>query len=76
MKNMKTLLKKSLPLLLAAAVLSMCGIATSCSSSKHGTERGNGTMYERHQSNKGAKVKSNIKVRGTNKANQHTTRSY
>ena len=76
MKNMKSLLKKSLPLLLAAAVLAMCGVATSCSSSKHGTERGNGTMYERHQTNKGVKVKSNIKVQGNNKANRHTTRSY
>ncbi len=73
---MKNLLRKSLPLLLVAAVLAMSGMAASCSSTKRGTERGNGTMYERHQSSRGVKVKSNIKVQGTNKANRHTTRSY
>lgn len=74
---MKNLLKKSLPILLVAAVLAMCGTVTSCSSSRpSGTKRGNGSMYERHQSNRGSKVKSNIKVRGTNKSNGHTTRSY
>ena len=73
---MKNLLKKSIPVLLVAAVLAMCGTFTSCSSSRPGTQRGNGTMYARHQSNKGAKVKSNIKVRGSNKSNGHTTRSY
>ena len=69
---MKNLLKKSMPLVLAAAVLAMSGIAVSC-----GSSRNNGaTMYERHQSNKGVKVKSNIKVSGNNKTNGHTTRSY
>ncbi len=65
---MRNILKKSIPIVLAAAVLAMSGAMVSCSSEK--------TMYERHQSNKGAKVKSNIKVKGTNKANRHTTRSY
>ena len=52
-------------------------MAASCSSSKQpGTARGNGTMYQRHQSSKGVKVKSNIKVHGNNKANGHTTRTY
>ena len=73
---MKNLLKKSLPVVLVAAVLAMFGTVTSCSSSQPGTKRGNGSMYERHQSSKGSKVKSNIKVRGSNKANGHTTRSY
>ena len=75
---MKNLLKKSMPIVLVAAVLAMCGTLTSCSSSSsvQGTKRGNGTMYERQQSSKGSKVKSNIKVRGSNKANGHTTRSY
>ena len=73
---MKKILKRSMPLLLVAALLAMGGMATSCSSSRKGTARGNGTMYERQKSNKGAKVKSNIKVSGTNKANSHTTRSY
>lgn len=55
-------------MLLLASVLSMSGVTVSCQSNK--------TMYERHQTNKGRKVKSNIKVRGTNKANGHTTRTY
>ncbi len=33
-------------------------------------------MYKRQQTNKGSKVNSNIKVRGTNKRNRHTTRTY
>ena len=73
---MKNLLKKSLPFLLMAAVLAMCGTFTSCGSSQPGTKRGNGEMYERYQAKRGSKVKSNIKVRGSNKANGHTTRSY
>ena len=73
---MKNLLKKSMPILLMAAVLAMCGTFSSCGSSQPGTKRGDGPMYERHQTNRGAKVKSNIKVRGSNKANGHTTRSY
>ena len=66
--NMRRILKKALPMLLLASVLSMSGVTVSCQSNK--------TMYERHQTNKGRKVKSNIKVRGTNKANGHTTRTY
>ena len=73
---MKNLLKKSMPILLVAAVLAMCGTVTSCSSNRPGTKRGNGSMYERHQTNRGSKVKSNIKVRGTARTNGHTTRSY
>ena len=74
---MKNLLKKSMPILLIAAVLAMCGTVTSCSSNKQlGTKPTNGYMYERQQSNRGSKVKSNIKVRGTNRTNGHTTRSY
>ena len=65
---MKAILKKALPLLLIAGVLSMSGVQVSCSSSD--------TMYKRSQSNKGRKVKSNIKVKGNNKANGRTTRSY
>lgn len=74
---MKNLLKKSLPILLVAAVVAMCGGFSSCSNERQlGTKRGDGTMYERSQSNRGNKVKSNIKVRGSNKSNGHTTRSY
>ena len=68
MMNMKRMLKKALPMLLMAGVLAMSGVSVSCMNSK--------TMYERQQTNKGRKVKSNIKVRGTNKANSHTTRTY
>ena len=73
---MKNLLRKSLPVVLVFAVLAMCGTVTSCSSSRPGTAKSSNNMYERHQSNKGSKVKSNIKVRGTNKSNRYTTRSY
>ena len=73
---MKNLLKKSIPVLLVLAVVAMCGSFSACGSSKPGTKRGDGTMYERHQSNRGSKVKSNIKVRGSNKSNGHTPRSY
>ena len=66
---MKRILKKALPMLLVACVLAMSGVAVSCKSSEK-------TMYERHQSNKGNKVKSNIKVKGTNRSHGHTTRSY
>ena len=69
MLDMKKILKKALPMLLMAAVLSMTGVVTSCKSSEK-------TMYERKQSNKGSKVKSNIKVKGSNRSNGHTTRSY
>ena len=69
MMDMKRILKKALPMLLVAGVLAMSGVATSCKSSDK-------TMYERHQSNKGSKVKSNIKVKGSNRTNGHTTRSY
>ena len=66
---MKSLLKKALPFLLLAGVLAMSGVQVSCKSSS-------ANMYERHQSNKARNIKSNIKVKGTNKANSHTTRSY
>ncbi len=66
---MKRIAKKTLPVMLLAGVLAMSGALASCGSSQR-------TMYERQQSNKSQKVKSNIKVRGTNKANSHTTRSY
>ncbi len=69
MMDMRRILKKALPMLLLASVLAMSGVATACKSSDK-------TMYERHQSNKGSKVKSNIKVKGTNRSHGHTTRSY
>lgn len=73
---MKNLLKRSLPVMLVIAVLAMCGTVTSCTGSRPGTSKSDNNMYVRHQTNKGSKVKSNIKVRGTNKSNSHTTRSY
>ena len=66
---MKSILKKSLPLVLIAAILALGGIQVACKSSSE-------TMYPRKSSSKGQTVKSNIKVKGTNKANSHTTRSY
>lgn len=65
---MKKTLKKVMPLMLAALVMSASMLAVGCKS--------NDTMYGRKQTNKGATVKSNIKVKGSNKANGHTTRSY
>lgn len=66
---MKSILKKSLPLVLIAAILALSGLQFSCKSSSE-------TMYPRKSSSKGQTVKSNIKVKGTNKSNSHTTRSY
>lgn len=66
---MKNILKKSLPLVLIAAILALGGIQVSCKSSgEH--------MYPRKTSSKGQTVKSNIKVKGTNRSNSHTTRTY
>ena len=65
---MRKILKKAFPLLLIAGVLALSGVQVSCKSSDN--------MYERKQSNSGRKIKSNIKVKGTNKANSHTTRTY
>ena len=67
---MKRIMKKLLPLLLIVGVLALTGVQVGCGSSSKGN------MYERQQSNKGRKIKSNIKVKGTNKSNSHTTRSY
>lgn len=55
-------------MLLMAGVLAMSGVQVSCSSSDN--------MYKRSKTNKARKVKSNIKVKGNNKTNGHTTRSY
>lgn len=72
---MKHIVKKCMPLLLMAALLVPCCAVASCGSSKK-SPAGREVMYERHQSNKGSKVNSKIKVRGTNKRNRHTTRTY
>jgi hypothetical protein len=66
---MKNILKKSFPLVLIAAILALGGLQISCKSSSE-------TMYPRKSSKKSQTVKSNIKVKGTNKANSHTTRTY
>ena len=73
---MKSIVKKSLPVLLIAALLAGCCSLTACGSSKRSNNNGREVMYTRAQTNKGSKVKSNIKVRGTNKRNRHTTRTY
>jgi Tfp pilus assembly protein PilV len=71
-------MKKLLPLVLIAGVLALTGVQVSCGSSSKSRSNNNskGIMYERQKSNKGRKINSNIKVKGTNKANSHTTRSY
>ena len=65
---MKRILKKAMPLLLAALVMSASMLAVGCKSED--------TMYGRKHTNKGSTIKSNIKVKGSNKTNGHTTRSY
>jgi hypothetical protein len=65
---MKRILKKAMPLLLAALVVSASMLAVGCKSDDN--------MYGRKQTNKGTTIKSNIKVKGSNKTNGHTTRSY
>ncbi len=57
-----------MPLLLAALVVSASMLAVGCKSDDN--------MYGRKQTNKGTTIKSNIKVKGSNKTNGHTTRSY
>ena len=57
-----------MPLLLAALVMSASMLAVGCKSDDN--------MYGRKQTNKGSTIKSNIKVKGSNKTNGHTTRSY
>jgi Tfp pilus assembly protein PilV len=66
---MKKIMKKLLPLMLVAGVLALSGVQVSCQSS-------NENMYQRQQSNKAKKIKSNIKVKGTNKSHGHTNRTY
>lgn len=72
---MKRFAKKCMPLLLIAALLVPCCTVVSCGSSRK-SNTGQEVMYKRKQTNKGSKVNSNIKVRGTNKRNRHTTRTY
>ena len=67
--KMKYRAKKIMSLLMMA-----CIVAVSCATL--GACRSEQTMYGRKQTNKGATIKSNIKVKGSNKANGHTTRSY
>ena len=67
---MKLRLKRFVPVILLVGLMAPAAtVMVSCKSSEK-------TMYERKQSNKGRKVKSNIKVKGNNKTNGHTTRSY
>lgn len=66
---MRKIMKKLLPMVLMAGVLAMSGVQVSCKSSSD-------TMYQRQQSNKSRKIKSNIKVKGTNKSHGHTNRTY
>lgn len=67
---MKRIMKKALPIVMAALVAgTSVTVFTACKSSEK-------TMYERKQNNKATKVKSNIKVKSSNKASGYTTRSY
>ena len=65
--KMKNKIRKSIPVLLAALMLG-AGMAAGCRSEE--------TMFRNKQNSKGATIKSNIKMKGSNKTNGHTTRSY
>lgn len=66
---MRNIFRKAMPLLLAALVLTASTLVVGCKSSSD-------TMYGRKQTNKAAKVKSNIKVKGSGQVNTRTTKSY
>lgn len=64
---MKFRAKKTMSLLLIGCMVAVsCAVLAGCRSDK--------TMYGRKQSNKGMTVKSNIKVKGSNKS--ASTKSY
>ncbi|MBQ2510583.1 MAG: hypothetical protein II531_00290 [Bacteroidales bacterium] len=62
--------KKILSLLLVGALLAAGSVTFVGCKSSDGVQ-----MYQRQKSNRGAKVKTNIKVKGNNKSNGNTTRT-
>ena len=67
---MKKYAKLFLLLLLAGGLLTVSGTFVSCKSSK------SSTMYETKKYSQSKTIKQNIKIKGTNKRNGHTYRSY
>ena len=67
---MKKGLKALLSLMFVAGLIGVCGGFTSCGGSK------SATMYPNKKYKSSKVVKSNISVRGTNKQNGSTYRSY
>ena len=67
---MKKCAKVLLSLTLVVGLMAVCGGFTSCGSSKEAT------MYPNKKYKSSKVVKSNISVRGTNKKNGSTYRSY
>lgn len=62
--------KKILSLLLVGVLLAAGSVTFVGCKSSDGVQ-----MYQRQKSNRGAKVKTNIKVKGNNKSNGNTTRT-
>lgn len=69
MLNVKKCAKAFASLLLAVGLMSVTGAFVSCNSSKS-------TMYQSKKYSQSKTVKTNIKVKGTNKKNGSTYRSY
>lgn len=67
---MKKCAKALVSLVLVVGLMAVCGGFTSCKSSS------SATMYPTKKYNSSKVVKSNISVRGTNKKNGSTYRSY
>lgn len=68
---MKTMAKFFVGVVLAALVLGACGVCTSCASSSSSGE----VMYQ-HNHNKKKVIKSNYKVKGSNRTNSNTYHAY
>lgn len=67
---MKKYVKVFLFLLVVAGLMGLCGVATSCSSA------GEAPMYRTYNHNTGKVIKSKYKVKGTNRSNSATFRSF
>ena len=67
---MKKYSKHLLSLVMVLAIIMLCGVTAGCKSSK------SATMYPNKKYKSSKVVKSNISVRGTNKENGSTYRSY
>ncbi|MBQ7279535.1 MAG: hypothetical protein IJR13_02260 [Bacteroidales bacterium] len=70
MKVMKKYVKVFFFLLVVAGMIGLCGATSSCSSS------GDAPMYRTYNHNTSKVIKSKYKVKGTNRSNSATYRSF